>query len=359
MTAIVNEFFMPLPWHHALWKQWYHAAQCAKLSHALLLQGPSGSGKTHFIKAFAQLMLCSDPPWISLGDLYHSCEKCSACLWYKANTHPNYYEIQASLSAAGKSYISIEQIRNLTQSLQQTAMNSTHNLNKSAYHTVIIIDPIDALQVPAMHALLKTLEEPLLGVLFIVATAQPQKLIATIRSRCQKIILPQPDVNQALAWMKDQLSKTNLKIDAKLLALSLSLANNMPLQALSYLKHDEIMVYQSVFQSFIHLSLKIVHPMEVAKKWAQYPMEKILDYLMRSTAQWIRVILGEVNLDREALDISTQEITQFIKRIPVEYLFQYWDKLQNTRSEMGLYNLNPLLALEMLAYMLSSSRSFS
>jgi DNA polymerase-3 subunit delta' len=90
--------------------------------------------------------------------------------------------------------IRIEQIRNLGEFLAV----GTHR----AGWRVIVIYPAEAMNTNTQNALLKSLEEPPPATVFLLATAQPERLLATVRSRCLNFVLPFPDSTQAAAWLK-------------------------------------------------------------------------------------------------------------------------------------------------------------
>jgi DNA polymerase-3 subunit delta' len=92
--------------------------------------------------------------------------------------------------------IKIEQIRNLADFMNI----STHRQGLR----VVVLYPAEALNTPASNALLKTLEEPPPGTLFLLASNSLDRLLPTILSRCRKFALPMPSHEQALTWLKAQ-----------------------------------------------------------------------------------------------------------------------------------------------------------
>jgi DNA polymerase-3 subunit delta' len=96
-----------------------------------------------------------------------------------------------------KTQISVAQIRELNDFLSL----SSHRSNGLR---IMLIHPAEALNLASANALLKVLEEPAAGVVFILVSHQMQRLLPTIISRCQKINIPVPDEKQALAWLDTQ-----------------------------------------------------------------------------------------------------------------------------------------------------------
>ncbi len=189
-----------LPWHHALWLQLMAARP--RLHHALLLHGRRGSGKLEFARTLAKALLC-EAPTVD----HFPCGGCVACNWFEQGSHPDFRQISPeSANPAGpddkptekkaSKVISVAEIREL----KEFVMLSTHR-NGSR---VVLIHPAESMNAQAANALLKTLEEPSPNTFFILVSHQTQHLLATIRSRCQKVNMPRPDKEQASLWLQQQ-----------------------------------------------------------------------------------------------------------------------------------------------------------
>lgn len=180
----------------------------ATLPGALLLQGRGGIGKFHLAYTLAQSLLCESP--LDSGE---PCEHCGSCHWFKIGGHPDFrlLEPEAQSTAAestgetdqGKAadkkasqFITVAQIRELADFVNLT----THRNGLR----IILVHPAEAMNVHAANALLKTLEEPPPGTLFILVSHQSQRLLPTVRSRCQKINAPLPGRAEALQWLHEQ-----------------------------------------------------------------------------------------------------------------------------------------------------------
>lgn len=136
-----------------------------KVGHAYLFCGPRGTGKTTMARLLAKAVNCENPE-------NAPCEKCENCVAANSGTHPDIIEI----NAANETHV--EDIRDLIERSRLAPMQGKHK--------VYIIDEVHQLSSAASSALLKTLEEPPENVIFILATTDPQKLLPTIISRCQK-----------------------------------------------------------------------------------------------------------------------------------------------------------------------------
>lgn len=176
-----------------------------RLPHALLVAGPAGVGKGLFARSLAQSLLCESP-----GDAL-ACGVCPACNWFSQGNHPDFREVVpeaaeesgeadgASEEAEGKAkslVIKIDQIRAVADFMTL----STHR----AGFRVLVLRPAEAMQPAAANALLKTLEEPPPSTAIVLVSDRPSRLLATIRSRCQAVVLAVPPAGEALAWLRAQ-----------------------------------------------------------------------------------------------------------------------------------------------------------
>ncbi len=205
--------------------QWQHIMQQrASLPHALLLRGRAGTGKYKFALDLSKTLLCSQAA-------NQACGVCPSCVWFAEGNHPDFRLISAEdvenaedapvkKKATKKSQISVTQIRQLIDYLSL----SSHQVNSKR---IILISPAETLNLASANALLKMLEEPPANTLFLLVTGQPQRLLATILSRCQAIDMPLPSKTEALTWLKTQAVKDAENVldyagGAPLLALQMS-----------------------------------------------------------------------------------------------------------------------------------------
>ena len=137
-----------------------------KTSHAYIFSGPRGIGKTTIARILAKAINCENP---QDGE---PCNKCAACCLINNNETPDIIEIDAASNNG------VEEIRNV--------LEKVNFLPSVLKHKVYIIDEVHMLSLSAFNALLKTLEEPPVHVMFILATTEPHKIPATIISRCQR-----------------------------------------------------------------------------------------------------------------------------------------------------------------------------
>ena len=185
------------PWFKDAWTA-IHKNE--KLPHALIFKGKEGIGKYDFANTFAKSYLCQSP--ISN---HFPCEACSSCEWFP-DSHPDFKHIapidsdddeSSKRKTVRKKNIAIHQIRELSEYLELSAHQETGR-------RIVLIEPADSLNQAASNALLKILEEPPENTLFILVTSQAQRLIATIRSRCQLLELRGPSLDEASVFLEEQ-----------------------------------------------------------------------------------------------------------------------------------------------------------
>ncbi|MGE4449665.1 MAG: DNA polymerase III subunit delta' [Azospira sp.] len=176
----------------------------AQLPHALLLIGQRGVGKFELARAFAAGLLCEAP-----GMDGHACGQCSACNWLGQGNHPDFRLVQPAAMSdeeaeadeeTGKKkpsqQITIDQVRGLDDFLHV----GTHRQGVR----IVLLHPAEAMNRNTANALLKSLEEPRPDTLFLLVSSEADRLLPTIRSRCQAVEVPLPSPQAATAWLAAQ-----------------------------------------------------------------------------------------------------------------------------------------------------------
>jgi hypothetical protein len=151
------------------------------LSHGYLFTGPAGVGKKTFAARLAQSLLCVTPKSTLLG----YCGHCTGCTRVAAKTHPDLYVAEGQLKIGDR-----EGGGGFHESDESTARDIVRQLSLHSYaggKRVFILGDADFTR-EAANALLKFFEEPPAGVVLLVTTAQPGRLLATIRSRLVEVI---------------------------------------------------------------------------------------------------------------------------------------------------------------------------
>ena len=152
-----------------------HAVAEGRLSHAYLFCGPRGTGKTTMARILAKALLCEKAEGARATGAT-GCNPdgtCPECTAIAEGTHPDVYELDAA------SRTGVDNVR-------EEIINSVSFAPVRGAYKVYIIDEVHMLTTQAFNALLKTLEEPPSHVIFVLCTTDPQKILETILSRCQR-----------------------------------------------------------------------------------------------------------------------------------------------------------------------------
>lgn len=180
--------------------------------HALIVHGGLGAGLLELSLRLAQAWLCEQPPG--------PCDACASCQLVQAHTHPDLRVVMpeawqeklqwgadegdASASADGDSKSKKKASRDIKVEAVRQAIDWLHTSSGRGLGKVLVLFPADAMNAVSANALLKTLEEPGQGVRLILAVEDPEHLLPTIRSRCQRLRLSSPSATQALRWLESQ-----------------------------------------------------------------------------------------------------------------------------------------------------------
>lgn len=318
------------PWQQQAWQQLNLSRQ--QWPHAVLLSGPQGTGKLDFALQLAQSLLCETPH----AD-YAPCGSCPSCTWFASGSHPDFREItprsdddkedeKPDAKKRVVQQINIKQVRELTDFVNLSS-------HRQGYR-VTLLHPAEVLNHAAANALLKTLEEPAPGAVFILVTHQLSRVLPTIRSRCRLFPLPTPDQAQAAAWLAEQ-----QVADAP---LWLARAGNLPLAAKALADNEHLPAWQTLLEALaaprgfdVLKQAEALHKLELPmvvgwlQKWAY-------DLLSLKLAQQVRY--------HPDLQSALQQQAQ---KLPLDGLLA-WQKQLNLAQRSAHHPLNTKLAIEQL-----------
>ena len=198
-----------------------NALASGKIAHAYLFSGPRGTGKTSMARILAKALNCEQ------GPTAEPCGQCSNCQRIVQGTSLDVIEIDAA------SNTSVDNIRDLREQVAITPAESRYK--------VYIIDEVHMLSTGAFNALLKTLEEPPAHAVFILATTDPQKVPATIQSRCQRFEFRRVTVDEIAEHLAMVAAGSGIEADADALRLIAIQAEGGMRDALSLLDQCGVM----------------------------------------------------------------------------------------------------------------------
>jgi DNA polymerase III subunit delta' len=221
------------PWNEPIFEALKRTRE--RLPHALLVHGPRGVGKLALAERLAQLLLCEHADAAA-----RPCGSCDGCRWYLGGNHPDFRRLEpeaiarmppepeaeeegseapARRTKQPSLFITVDQVRALAGFLNLRS-------HRGALRVALLHPAEDLYQPNAANALLKSLEEPPAGAVFILVSHRPARLLPTVRSRCVAVPVPVPSQDAALGWLAGQ----GVENAERWLAF----AGGAPLQALAY-----------------------------------------------------------------------------------------------------------------------------
>ena len=174
-------------------------------AHALLLHGAGALGQLDLGLALARVLLCESP------QVGRACGRCTACHLFDQRSHPDFLllipdalrerlgwappdESEAKTKAKPSRDVKVDAVR--------AAIDWAHQTSSRGHAKVLLLHPAEAMNDVAANALLKTLEEPPGALRLLLTASDPETLLPTLRSRCQRVPIALPSPEQALAWLE-------------------------------------------------------------------------------------------------------------------------------------------------------------
>lgn len=312
------------PWQDELWQQLAGRKQHA---HAYLLHGPAGIGKRALAERLMAHLLCQRPT------AKDACGECKSCLLLKAGSHPDNYILE---SEEADKAIKVDQVRDLVSFVVQTAQMGGRK--------VVLIEPVESMNVNAANALLKSLEEPSGDTVLLLVSHQTSRLLPTIKSRCQQQACPLPSEAMSLAWLATALPDCTQDERIELLTL----AAGSPLAAVKLqtqgVREQRLLVVEGVKQ----LLKQQKSPTQLAEEWKSIPQLLLFDWF----CDWSSLILRyQLTQDEQGLGLmDMRKVIQYLAQKSGQgkvLAIQDWILAQRQKV-MSKANLNPALLLEAL-----------
>ena len=322
-SSVGDNLSLPYTWQASQWQRLVQLAADQKMPHALILSGHSGVGKRHFAEAMGYYLLCLSP----VNKV--PCGRCKGCELNQVGTHPDLFILEPE---DGSRVIKIDQVRKLTEFVAKTSQQGGSK--------IALINPVEALNVNAANALLKSLEEPSGDTVMFLVTQSPTQVIATIRSRCQQMEFGLPSREESLAWLEP----LAVGHDPQYL---LDSVGGAPLAALQLLEDDTLEHLQSLVDGLLGLAHSRCTALELAAKLHRNEVLPVVEFMMK----WLQ--LGQkkavIELQQGSHTDAEFELLEVLSSIPSTIMYRFWDKIVIVKRQLlSASNPNKQLLLEEL-----------
>ncbi len=312
------------PWQDGLWQQLAGRTQHA---HAYLLHGPKGIGKRALAERLMARLLCQQPQGLE------ACGQCKSCLLLKAGSHPDNYILEPE--EADKA-IKVDQVRELVGFVVQTAQLGGRK--------VVLIEPVEAMNINAANALLKSLEEPSGDTVLLLVSHQSSRLLPTIKSRCVQQACPLPSEAASLQWLATALPECSEEERNELLTL----AAGSPLAAVALQAQGVREQRAQVVDGVKKLLKQQQSPTQLAEGWNAIPLLLLFDWF----CDWSSLILRyQLTEDEAGLGLpDMRKVVQYLAQKSAQdkvLTIQDWI-LGQRQKVLSKANLNRVLLLEAL-----------
>lgn len=281
-----NDFSSVMGQEHII-KTLKNAISNNKISHAYIFSGPRGIGKTTIARILAKAINCENP---KDGE---PCNKCAACKMINNNETPDIVEFDAASNNG------VEEIRNV--------LEKVNFLPSVLKRKVYIIDEAHMLSISAFNALLKTLEEPPVHVMFVLATTEPHKIPATILSRCQRFDFKPLTVKEIKENLSNISEQEKIAIEDEALNLIAETADGGMRDAIGVLDQvnsysNKVITLEDVNNVTGRISnQKLIELMQVINDKNSAKAVELINELLSLGKEVNRIVQGLLQLCRDAL----------------------------------------------------------
>ncbi len=256
------------PWLYDHWAFFVKRLEGDRLAHALMLEGPAGYGKMALARAMTAKLLCNT-------ENGPACGHCRSCQLLKGGAHPDYFNLEPE---DGSEFIKVDQVRSLIAGLDLTTSISARK--------VALIHPAECMHSAAANALLKSLEEPTGNTTLVLVSNHAGRLPITIRSRCQRATIHQPDARLVMDWLVKTSGKNQNEVSSALQA-----AGGSPLRAAQYLDSPELDAYLQVRESLAILLKKPGSVSAINSKLAALDPSDLWRWLSICTGEIVKSVM--------------------------------------------------------------------
>ena len=301
---------MTYPWLTDVESEFAERLQADRLAHALLLSGPSECGKVELARRFLASVLC-------LEGTYPACGQCRSCQLAASGAHPDGHVVtfeEHPKTGELRKELVIDQVRRLSSSL---VLTNTISRRKAA-----LIYPVEAMNKSTANALLKTLEEPPGETVLILVSHDPGRLLATIRSRCQGLVVRLPAMESALPWIGSEAGVPKAQAEKALQA-----AAGSPLRALRMLSDGGVEAWVMLRETLDGLLAGACDPSGAMAGLSDVDPDRLWAWMSLAAAEETRsVSLGGGAAARAAELQQQADRNRYLARTPVrkDLLLQDW-----------------------------------
>lgn len=318
------------PWLHETLSRLMGAHAARGLGHAWLLAGPRGTGKLNLAMVLAAILL--EPGRESaVGTLTR--DEAGVLDDLRRSTNDTHPDVHLIFPREDKRTISVEQIRDTSAALNLKSLRGGAK--------VMILEPAEAMTTAAANALLKTLEEPTAQTYILLVSHQPGRLPATIRSRCQQVVVPPPATAQALTWLDGDAQGGR----------ALALAGGCPLRARDWIGEKNSQLINQLELDLKAISTLKSDPLVTARKWLDNDPERVLVWLLRCLHEAARVKINEPGTN-QITDPASANLHNLWSRMTLSQLLSQLSAVERLLGQLGS-GLNMELALGVLLQGLS------
>lgn len=317
--AAVDVFEMP--WLRAPWDRFLSMHRQNRLPHGVLITGIAGLGSLTLMREIAAYLLCAAP--ITTPGAERACGECAACRLRLAGTHP---DIELLVRDGGDKDISVDDIRALIERFSLTRYGPLR---------VALIEQAERMNRSAANSLLKLLEEPPPGSLFLLTSERADLLPSTIRSRIQRLAITVPARATLIDWL---IERHGLSTEEA--------------ELLWFIGDDQLIAgsppswdWQMPTTALLRLLTEPNQVLAVVKQWQAMDRDELARWLMRL---WVEIMRVHSGLSCQA----PESIKPFIQTLANARSKSHWLKVHRVLLEFlqtAKHPLNEELALDRLA----------
>jgi len=288
------------------------ARQAGRLGHAWLIKGPAGIGKVNLAYLFARRLLeggAGKPPPLGPAEAAEA----MAARRAPADHHPDLHRV---FPESDKRTIGIEQVRELSETL---AMKAYRGAAKAA-----VLEPAEAMTLSAANALLKTLEEPAERTYLFLVSHQPERLLPTIRSRCQGLAVLAPPESEVVRWL-------GIEHDHPVMTI----AGRAPLRAAALLAQNKTDQLNKLEQQLKGISTGRTNPRDVAEQWLRQDTDLALEWLIGRLERAIKSRAARSGDSKAVTSGRANSLHNGWLALPLRTLFERLEAAQRLLDRLG------------------------